>query len=131
MLTCKKQHPDIQQRMPLRSLGTQAVFEELWFHKDLKTPLAGMRPSDCAWIQYHTAKWCGPCKRLDIPAIVAAAEARGLTVWKIDVDDNEYTSGYCGVRSIPTFQMCVPKSIRSTFQPANTEAVIEWISKNA
>jgi len=116
--------------MPLTLLNTQAEFESMWFHVgDLKTPLNGMRAGDGAWIQYHTAKWCGPCQRLDVPTIVAAAEAQGLTVWKIDVDANDYTSGYCGVRSIPTFQFCVPKDIRSTFQPKNTEDVVRWIER--
>ena len=113
--------------MPVVPLATQAEFEELWFHKDPKTPLPGMRATDRGWIMYHTAKWCGPCKRMDLAAIVAAAEARGLTVWKIDVDENDYTSGYCGVSSIPSFQFCVPKKIISTFQPPNTQAVCDWM----
>jgi thioredoxin-like negative regulator of GroEL len=112
----------------LLELETQAMFEDLWFHVDPReAPLLGTRPSDRGWIVYHTAKWCGPCKRMDIAAIAAAAAERGLTVWRVDQDVNDYTTGYCGVRSIPTFQMCVPKKIVSTFQPASTESVLEWM----
>ena len=113
--------------MPLLSMKTQALFETLWFHKDLTTPLEGQRATDCAWIQYHSAKWCGPCKRLDVPEIIRAAEGVNLAVWKIDVDENDYTSGYCGVHSIPTWQFCVPGKILSTAQLSDTEKVVEWI----
>ncbi len=113
--------------MPLISMKTQDLFETLWFHKSIE-PLEYMRTSDRGWIQYHTAKWCGPCKRLDVDVIVQAAEEQGLAVWKIDVDENDYTSGYCGVRTIPTWQFCVPGKIVSTFQPRDTDHVVEWIS---
>jgi thioredoxin-like negative regulator of GroEL len=112
--------------MPLESMKSQELFETLWFHTD-PAPLPNTRAEDRAWIQYHTAKWCGPCKQLDIESLVKVAEERGLTVWKIDVDENDYTSGYCGVRSIPTWQFCVPKKIVSTVQNSSTEKVAEWI----
>ena len=110
-------------------MKTQELFETLWFHTDVAHPLENMRASDCGWIQYHTAKWCGPCKRLDVDAIVEAAEKRGLSVWKIDVDENEYTSGYCGVRTVPTWLFCVPRKIASTLQSSSTDAVMEWVSQ--
>lgn len=113
-------------RMPLEHLNTQELFETLWFHKETE-PLKGQRTGDHGWLQYHTAKWCGPCQRLDVDAVVKAAEAAGLTVWKIDVDVNDYTSGYCGVRSIPAWQFCRPRSIVATVQESNTQKVVDWI----
>lgn len=110
-------------------MKTQELFETLWFHTDINNPLANTRPDDCAWIQYHTAKWCKPCQSVDIPRIVAAAEEKGLSIWKIDVDENDYTSGYCGVRSVPTWQFCIPKQIVSTLQQSNTEKILEWIQQ--
>ncbi len=113
--------------MPLVNMKTQELFETLWFHKDT-TPLENTRASDGGWIQYHTAKWCGPCKNVNVDAVVKAAEERGLSVWKIDVDENDYTSGYCGVRSIPTWQFCVPRKIVSTVQESNTEKILTWVA---
>ena len=113
--------------MPLQELKKQEQFEALWFLKPEDPLLEGMRPTDGGWIQYHTAKWCGPCQRLRLADILAEAEKRGLTVWKIDVDVNEYTSGYCGVRSVPTFQFCVPKKIVSDNTTGNTDAILAWI----
>jgi thioredoxin-like negative regulator of GroEL len=114
--------------MPIYPLDTQAEFEKMWFHTE-STPLPGTRPRDMAWIQYHTAKWCGPCRQLDLAAIVAAAEERGLSIWKIDVDVNDYTSGYCGVRTIPTFQLCVPHKIVSTCSGKTTDGILAWIKE--
>lgn len=116
--------------MQLLDMKTQELFETLWFHKDKTAPLDGMRSSDCGWIQYHTAKWCGPCKRLDIPAVIKAAEEAGLAIWKIDIDENDYTSGYCGIRTFPTWQFCVPQKIISTIQQSDTAKVVEWITTN-
>lgn len=113
--------------MPLEYLNTQELFETLWFHKPDDTLLSGMRVGDRGWLQYHTAKWCGPCQRLDVDKVVQAAEEAGLTVWKIDVDVNDYTSGYCGIRSIPTWQFCRPRSIVATVQESNTQKVVDWI----
>lgn len=114
--------------MPLVELATQDMFELLWLHKDPKLPMPGMRAYDRGWILYHTAKWCKPCQRLAIPEIVAAAEARGLTVWRVDQDVNNYTSGFCDVRSIPTFQFCRPKQIVESMGPRDTAEVLEWIN---
>lgn len=109
-------------------METQALFESLWFHTDPnESPRTGQRASDRGWIVYHTARWCAPCKRMNIAEIAAAARERNLTVWRVDQDVNDYTTGYCGIRSIPTFQMCVPKKIVSTLQPTSTESVLEWI----
>ena len=113
----------------LLDLKTQEQFESMWFLTHGEKPHKGMR-EDGAWIQYHTATWCGACKRLDLPAIIKAAEAKGVAIWKIDVDVNDYTSGYCGVRSMPTFQICVPKKIVSTLQSSDTATVLNWIAQH-
>lgn len=113
--------------MPLL-LKTQQQFEDLWFHRDsTKSALEGQRPSDKAWIIYFGAKWCGPCKRLDIESIEKTALEKGIPLWKCDVDENDYTPGYCQVRSIPTFIYCTPGTIVGNLQSSDTDTVIEWI----
>lgn len=48
------------------------------------------------------AEWCGPCKALE-PVIEDLVETYpGLTVAKIDADENEATMDEFGVQSIPT-----------------------------
>ncbi len=56
-------------------------------------------------IVYFTAKWCGPCKRLDIDGFV---RSRPDIMWfKCDVDKLQYTATYCNVSSIPAFMAIV------------------------
>jgi thioredoxin-like negative regulator of GroEL len=72
---------------------TQDVFELLLQNKLEK------QASVC--VIYFTAKWCGPCNRLPLDKIV---NANPKIAWYIcDIDENDYTSGYCGIKSIPTF----------------------------
>ncbi len=117
--------------MPLEMMKTQELFETLWFHKnenENKTVEANTRPADNAWIMYYTASWCKPCSRVNVAEVVEAAESCGLTVWKVDIDENDYTAGYCGVRSIPSWQLCIPGRIVDTLQSSSTDAIKQWIA---
>ncbi len=44
-----------------------------------------------------------------------------------DLDDNDYTPGYCGVRAIPAFLAIVNGVPQPIFQSSDTMKVIEWI----
>ena len=102
----------------MKMLETQAQFEEMWFG-----PL-NTKP----WIVYFTAKWCGPCQRLDSESLATIAETeKDLTMWKCELTENDYTAGYCGVRSIPTFMYFTPKKIVSTLQSSDTATVANWV----
>jgi thioredoxin 1 len=74
---------------------------------------------------YFTATWCGACRRLNMPALEAALpEVNWL---KCDVDQNNYTGGYCGVRSIPSFIIVKNKKVSEIFQSTSNDAVEKWI----
>jgi thioredoxin 1 len=74
---------------------------------------------------YFTATWCGACRRLNMPALEAALpEVNWL---KCDVDQNNYTGGYCGVRSIPSFIVVKNKKVSEIFQSTSNDAVEKWI----
>jgi len=102
----------------MKLLETQAQFEELWNQDATSTG---------KWIVYFTAKWCGPCRNIQVDEVDRVATAHGLTVWKCDIDVNDYTPGYCGVRSVPTFMCFTPKKIVSTLQSNQTENILKWI----
>lgn len=77
-------------------------------------------------IVYFTAGWCSACRRLNLDAIESATA--GATWLKCDVDVNNYTAGYCGIRSIPTFLAVVNKKILGTMSSSKNEDVINWVN---
>jgi len=78
---------------------------------------------------YFTASWCGACKNLDVPALQTAATAAGATFLKCDVDVNDYTAGYCGIRQIPTFLIVKDKKTIGPFSSSDTGTVAAWIKE--
>jgi thiol-disulfide isomerase/thioredoxin len=102
----------------MQDLATQEQFEAL-FNDKTRTD---------AFIVYFTAAWCGPCKALDTTAIANAAAAIGLPIYKCDYATNEYTVGYCGVASFPTFQLLAPRKVLSIYKSNVTAEVIAWIN---
>ena len=101
----------------MKVLETQAEFETLWFG----------RSTSSRWIVYFTASWCKACKKLDLDAICAAAAVQDIEIYKCDETVNDYTAGYCGVRSFPTFVLFEPQATKSTLQSSDTQKVIEWL----
>ena len=104
----------------MKLLATQKEYEELTGRIPTSTPI----PDKV--VIYFTASWCGACKRLDITAIEAAFP--DVEFLKCDVDANDYTPGYCGVRSIPAFLVVKNRAVTGPFQSSDTGAVAKWIS---
>ena len=76
-------------------------------------------------IVYFTAKWCGACKRLDLAKICGGFS--GIVFYKCDIDENDYTAGFCGIRSIPTFLAIQDGKILDTLGSSDTQKVGDWI----
>ena len=100
---------------------TQEQFEAMWWTKDPESPFHK------GFFIYFTAAWCGPCKKLDQAAIEAAAASHQIPYFKCDETVNKYTSGYCGVRSFPTFHYCMPKKLVGVCSSSDTAEVIAWL----
>jgi hypothetical protein len=47
--------------------------------------------------------------------------------YKCDIDENDYTPGYCGVRSIPAFLAIVNGNVKPLFVSSDTQKVVDWI----
>lgn len=86
---------------------------------------AGSVPAPSLAVIYFTAKWCGACKKLDLTAVEAALPE--ATWYKCDVDDNTYSPGYCGVRTIPAFLVVRDKKPVGPLGSAVTEKVVAWL----
>ncbi len=71
------------------------------------------------------AEWCGPCKRLDMDFL---ANLSDKIVWYVcDIDENDYTAGYCGVKSIPAFLAIVNGNAQPLYVQSDTMKVAQWI----
>ena len=77
---------------------------------------------------YFTAKWCGPCRAFDWESIKDSL--KGYSVFICDVDDNNYTPGFCGVRSIPNFLVITTeKKIKGPTQTSNSLKLLDWLNE--
>ena len=104
------------------TLDTQEQLEELLGKIPPSDP---SKPLPRATIVYFTANWCSACRKLDLAALQVAFPA--LLWLKCDVDANNYSAGYCGVRSIPSFMLILDKRPIGPFQSSVTEKVGAWI----
>jgi thioredoxin-like negative regulator of GroEL len=92
-------------------------------------PADGDRPQPTTTCIYFTASWCGACQALDLDAILNASKALNPTLnWlKCDIDENKYSAGYCGIRSIPGFVVIHKKKLIASIKSNKTEKVVAWL----
>lgn len=73
-----------------------------------------------------SAKWCGPCKRLDKKSIVDATP--DVQWYACDIDENNYTLPYCSLKSIPSFALIRDGTFLDTKAGASSVAdVLDWL----
>ena len=115
----------------MRTFDTQLEFEEYWNGRSEPVKPVGVRAEDKGFFVYFTATWCGACKRLDLDAVEAAAKSVGVPLWKVEQTVNDYTAGYCDVRSLPTFIFVKPLTIVSSLSSSSTSDVVGWMKTAA
>lgn len=71
------------------------------------------------------AHWCQPCKRLDMEFLVDLTDK--IKWYECDVDENDYTPGYCGVKGIPAFLAIVNGNAQPLYVQSDTMKVAQWI----
>jgi hypothetical protein len=54
---------------------------------------------------------------------------KGVQWLKCDVDQNDYTPGYCEIRSIPTFLVIKNKKILGKFSSTSTETILANVTR--
>lgn len=105
-------------------------------HADLELMLRPRRATEEGILdQYHpyvvvcfSAKWCGPCRRIDKASLVQKAPS--VKWFHCDVDVNEISLGYCGGRSIPAFVLIRDGTFVGRLEgPRDAQHVLEWIKE--
>lgn len=71
------------------------------------------------------AHWCGPCKKIDMDFLVGLSDK--IKWYECDIDENDYTPGYCGVKSIPAFLAIVNGNAQPLFVSSDTMKVAQWM----
>jgi thioredoxin-like negative regulator of GroEL len=85
------------------------------------------KPHDPIVIIKFGATWCGPCKRLDMKLLTGLSDK--IKWYDCDIDENDYTAGYCGVKTIPAFLAIVNGSAKPLFQSSDTQKVADWMKR--
>ena len=83
------------------------------------------KPHDPIIIIKFGALWCKPCGRIDKNMLLSLSDK--IKWYECDIDENDYTPGYCGVKSIPAFLAIVNGQAQPLFVSSDTMKVAQWI----
>jgi thioredoxin-like negative regulator of GroEL len=83
------------------------------------------KPHDPIVIIKFSATWCGPCKKIDTTFLLGLSDK--IKWYECDVDENDYTPGYCGVKSIPAFLAIVNGQPQPLFVSSDIMKVAQWM----
>ena len=83
------------------------------------------KPHDPVILIKFSANWCGPCKRIDMNYLLGLSDK--IKWYSCDIDELDYTAGYCGVRSIPAFLAIVNGQAQPLFVSSDTMKVAQWM----
>jgi thiol-disulfide isomerase/thioredoxin len=82
-------------------------------------------PHDPIVLIWFSATWCKPCKNINAQYLLNLSDK--IKWYKCDIDENDYTPGYAGVRQIPAFLAIVNGQVQPLFVSSDTMKVAEWM----
>ncbi len=78
-------------------------------------------------ILYFTAKWCGPCQRIQPLYKKLADNYSEITFFKIDVDKNQELAANFNVKSMPTFFFFKSSMDYTSFSGADSVKLNDYV----
>lgn len=111
-------------------LPSHQAFEDMLRPRGNRPSLHVVEMTYDPWVVVcFSAKWCGPCQTLNKKHIVS--KTPGVKWYSCDVDENDVTLGYCGLRGIPGFCLIKDGMFKDKKQgAANEEDVLTWLARN-
>ena len=105
-------------------------------HEAFEAMLRPRRPTEDGFLDNYapwvcvsfSATWCGPCRKLDKESIVAATPS--VNWYSCDVDANQTTLGYCGLKGIPGFCLIKDGTFKDRKTGGSAEDILEWLKEN-
>ncbi len=82
---------------------------------------------------HFSATWCGPCKKIeeDWLKYTSFLKPEDFHVMEVDVDRNEYVTGYFGVKSLPTFIIVNDGKETGRISSSSLLSVFKWIDETS
>lgn len=78
---------------------------------------------------YFTATWCQPCKSF-APVLYKVAEANGVAIQKVDVNENPALANEWHVMSLPTVLWIKDNAVQAIqVGPLNEAGLLKYIEK--
>ena len=103
-------------------------------HEAFEAMLRPRRPTEDGFLGTYapylvvcfSAKWCGPCQKLDKAQLVARTPE--VQWYSCDIDENKVTQGYCGLRGVPSFVALKDGVVAGRKVGAgNVDDVLNWL----
>lgn len=93
-----------------------------------RTALEAAITSDTPTLVWFSARWCKPCRRLDVAAIQNAAATSHLDFVHCDVDAVSMAVHICAISTIPTFVLYHSGCELGRIASSDTAEVTKWIA---
>ena len=79
----------------------------------------------------YWAEWCGPCKQIAPALDEISEEMNGITIAKLNIDENPVSPTSYGVRGIPTLMLFKDGELRATKVGAQPKSkIVQWINES-
>lgn len=105
-------------------LTTQEQFDDLLRGYDINGD-----PGPRRFLIWFSAAWCGPCQKMEKPALELAAREMAIPFYYCDDTVLEGAAAQANIKSFPTFVLYRPKEEVARRNSADTAKVCQWIRK--
>lgn len=83
-------------------------------------------------ILWFSAKWCGPCQRMDKPTLKSEADSLGFPLYYVDIETVPQLAEQFEIKSLPTFVLTNSQGqVDARRMNADTTKICQWMRQLA